>query len=193
MEMIDQYAIKIQWSDEDEAYLASCMEFPSLMTHGESPEEAFKELRFILETVVEDMKATGQKIPTPLKDRKYKGNISLRLPSETHEELVNLAMEQDLSLNQFITTIIEKNQYASSFRKLYLEMQNMIDELKAEVLTLKTINEELVSSYMFQKTVAIRYFIDFSIGFWQSNTGSRRNLGIGNRKWKVLVTCNQTV
>jgi predicted RNase H-like HicB family nuclease/predicted DNA-binding protein len=168
MEMIDQYAIKIQWSDEDEAYLASCMEFPSLMTHGESPEEAFKELRFILETVVEDMKATGQKIPTPLKDRKYKGNISLRLPSETHEELVNLAMEQDLSLNQFITTIIEKNQYASSFRKLYLEMQNMIDELKAEVLTLKTINEELVSSYMFQKPL-------------RSDTSSTSVLDFGNQ------------
>ncbi len=49
--MKTKYTYTIKWSDEDEAYICRVDHFPSLGTHGETPEEALKEMNIVLELI----------------------------------------------------------------------------------------------------------------------------------------------
>jgi predicted RNase H-like HicB family nuclease len=59
------YSIIIQWSEEDEKYIASLPEFgPYAHTHGESYEEALKNAQEVLELLREDYQARGKELPS---------------------------------------------------------------------------------------------------------------------------------
>ena len=146
MDIIDKYTYRVQWSKEDDAFIASCLEFPSLMTHGDSQFDAIDELRIVLGAVLDDISEKNKKAPSPIKERQFKGNISLRIPPETHEELFYQANEQELSLNQYITTIIEKNLYESKIGNTVSELKEIIANLSSEITSLRLINEEKYSS-----------------------------------------------
>jgi predicted RNase H-like HicB family nuclease len=59
------YAIVIQWSEEDQAYLACAPELPGCITHGETYEEALKNAQEVIELWIEAAQETGQSIPSP--------------------------------------------------------------------------------------------------------------------------------
>jgi len=141
MEIIDKYTIRVQWSSEDEAFLASCLEFPSLMTHGDTQTEAIEELRGVLDFAVEDLKSKGKNVPVPLGERQFKGNISLRVAPETHQQLFYNATEEQLSLNQYITTILETNLFESKMHHTVIELQERVNDLSTEVSSLRLINK----------------------------------------------------
>jgi len=64
--MNDRYSILIQWSDEDQIYLASLPEFgPYARTHGNSYEDALKNAREVLELLIEDYRAKNKPLPSP--------------------------------------------------------------------------------------------------------------------------------
>ncbi|CAK0743178.1 antitoxin HicB [Gammaproteobacteria bacterium] len=49
------YSILIQWSEQDESYVASLPEFgPYALTHGATYEEALKNAKEVLELLIED-------------------------------------------------------------------------------------------------------------------------------------------
>jgi len=146
MDIIDKYTYRVQWSKEDDAFLANCLEFPSLMTHGDSQSDAIDELKIVLGAVLDDISEKNKKAPNPINERQFKGNISLRIPPETHEELFYHANEQDLSLNQYITTIIEKNLYENKIGNTVSDLKEMIVNLSTEITSLRMMNEEKFSS-----------------------------------------------
>lgn len=64
--MNDRYSILIQWSDEDQIYLASLPEFgPYARTHGNSYEDALKNAREVLDLLIEDYRAKNKPLPSP--------------------------------------------------------------------------------------------------------------------------------
>ncbi|MDA3937903.1 MAG: toxin-antitoxin system HicB family antitoxin [Spirochaetia bacterium] len=146
MDLIDKYTYRIQWSEEDDAFLASCLEFPSIMTHGDSQSDAIDELKIVLKVVIDDISEKKKEAPIPIKERQFKGNISLRIPPETHEELFYHANEQDLSLNQYITTILEKNLYENKIGETVSELKGIIANLSLEMTSLRMMNEEMFST-----------------------------------------------
>jgi len=46
------YSMVIQWSDEDHPYIVSIPEFPGNFTHGETYEEAVKQGRDLIESLI---------------------------------------------------------------------------------------------------------------------------------------------
>ena len=64
--MNDRYSILIQWSNEDQIYIASLPEFgPYARTHGNSYEDALKNAREVLELLIEDYQARNKPLPSP--------------------------------------------------------------------------------------------------------------------------------
>jgi predicted RNase H-like HicB family nuclease len=62
-----QYSIQIQWSAEDQKYIASLPEFcPYTHTHGATYTEAFQNAQDVLELLVEEYQAQGRDLPQPL-------------------------------------------------------------------------------------------------------------------------------
>ena len=104
---VDRYSYRVGWSEEDECYIATCLEFPSLSGHGDSYEEALKDIVAVVKESVAWMSEDKEEIPEPYSVRVFKGNIPLRIPPETHRRIAILASESRVSLNQFITSLIE--------------------------------------------------------------------------------------
>lgn len=60
-----RYSIIIQWSEEDQAYLARAPELPGCITHGDTYEEALKNVKEVIELWLEAAQKAGRPIPAP--------------------------------------------------------------------------------------------------------------------------------
>lgn len=59
-------SIVIQWSDEDQAYIASLPEWGDLMhTHGDTYEEALQSRRELIDLLIASRRANGEALPEP--------------------------------------------------------------------------------------------------------------------------------
>lgn len=98
----DKYTYRIEWSEEDQAYIARCLEFPGLAAHGDTGEAALREIRIVVDEAVKWLKDDKKPIPEPLGMKRFKGNLTLRVPPELHKDLAIKSAEQGVSINQYI-------------------------------------------------------------------------------------------
>lgn len=103
MDYAEHYAYRVQWSPEDESYLGTVVELPSLSWLDDSYESALAGIRRVAHEVLEDMLSTGESAPEPLADRPYSGKFQLRVPPDLHRALTLKAAEQGVSLNRYVT------------------------------------------------------------------------------------------
>ena len=101
---IDQYTYRVVWSEDDQEFVGTCAEFPSLSWLKATPEAALKGIRALVKSVVEDMQDSGEVIPEPISSRKYSGKFMVRIPPEVHRHLALEAAESGVSLNRLAST-----------------------------------------------------------------------------------------
>ncbi len=100
--LLEKYTYRIEWSEEDNTHIARCLEFPSLAAHGDTIEKALKEIGLVVKEAIKWMKEEKEPIPQPLGKKKFKGNLTLRVPSEIHRSLAIKSAEEGVSINQYI-------------------------------------------------------------------------------------------
>ncbi|QQG96198.1 toxin-antitoxin system HicB family antitoxin [Mycobacteroides chelonae] len=98
---MSHYTYRVQWSPEDDSYVALVAEFPSLSWLASDPAQAISGLASLVDSVLEDMKETGEIPPTPLTERTYSGKILVRGSSALHRQLTIEAAEEGVSVNQW--------------------------------------------------------------------------------------------
>ena len=98
----DKYTYRIEWSEVDQCHVARCLEFPSLAAHGDTIEEALREIEYVVAESVKWMQEEGEAAPEPLGLKKFKGLLTLRIPPEKHRDLAIRCAEEGISLNRFI-------------------------------------------------------------------------------------------
>ncbi|MEE1620486.1 type II toxin-antitoxin system HicB family antitoxin [Zafaria sp. Z1313] len=101
--IVAHYRYSVVWSPEDEEFLATVAEFPSLSWMEADQIEALQGLENLVREVVHDMSASGEAVPQPFAERKYSGNLKVRVSPETHRNLAIAANEQGVSLNRFLS------------------------------------------------------------------------------------------
>ena len=101
--MADRYTYRVTWSVEDGEHLGRCAEFPSLSWLAPTPGKALSGIRELVNGVLVDMRANDESPPAPLADRAYSGRFMVRVPPETHRELVIEAAEEGVSLNRLVS------------------------------------------------------------------------------------------
>lgn len=104
--MSDRYTYRVTWSAEDEEHVGLCLEFPSLSWLAPVPEEAFAGIREVVREGLVDMLANNETPPQPLADRAYSGKFVVRIPPETHRDLVIRAAENGVSLNRLVSSLL---------------------------------------------------------------------------------------
>lgn len=104
--IVARYKYSVAWSPEDEEYVASVVEFPSLSWLDPDREEALRGLDRLLHEVVEDMLANGEDVPLPFSERSYSGNLRVRVTEEKHRRLALGAQEQGVSLNRYLNDLL---------------------------------------------------------------------------------------
>lgn len=98
----DHYTYRVRWSVEDQSYIGTVAEFPSLSWIADEQSDAFNGIRRLVADVLEDMAENGEDPPKALADKDYSGKFMVRIPPELHRRLALDAAEQNVSLNRLI-------------------------------------------------------------------------------------------
>jgi antitoxin HicB len=93
-----------RWDDGTGSYwVARVAELPHCMIHGETPEEAIKDVETVKNDWIKSNLQRGLNIPEPT-PRKYSGKMILRVSPTLHKLLVQRAEAEGMSLNQYMST-----------------------------------------------------------------------------------------
>lgn len=104
MNVWEHYTYQVRWSAEDQAFVATVAELPSLSWLADDNFEALSGIQQLAAEVVADLRQEGQEPPIAFADREYSGKFQVRIPPETHRKLAIAAAEQHVSLNRLIST-----------------------------------------------------------------------------------------
>ena len=143
MKTENHYTYRTEWSPEDNCYISRVLEFPSLSTFGDTRAEAEAELDIVVDSVLKWMTEEKEEIPVPLTEKEYKGNIALRVPPATHRNIAVLASNEGVSVNQFITSIIERNLYCDSMSAVISTIENKVKFYHDSIQKMTLINFEI--------------------------------------------------
>ena len=101
---VDRYTYRVTWSEEDQEYVALCVEFPSISWLDKSQEKALVGIRKLVTNTVTDLKRSGEPVPQPISARPYSGKFVVRVPPEVHRALALRAAEAGVSLNRLVSS-----------------------------------------------------------------------------------------
>jgi predicted HicB family RNase H-like nuclease len=99
---VSHYAYRVVWSAEDQEFVATCAEFPSLSWLAPDQVEALQGLEGLVSEVLADLEAEGAELPQPLAERSFSGKLNLRLGSHLHRRVALEAAEAGLSINSYL-------------------------------------------------------------------------------------------
>ena len=99
---VSHYTYRVAWSAEDDEFVVTVVEFPSLSWLAPSQMEALQGLETLLSKVIADMQQQGEEVPQPISERSYSGKFNLRLGEKLHRDIALRADEENLSINQWV-------------------------------------------------------------------------------------------
>ena len=129
---------------EEGGYLAEVLELPGCITEGDTPEEAYRNLEEAMVGWVAASLDTNRPIPDPVGDKEYSGHFPLRMSTELHRAAALRAMQEGISLNQWIVRAI-----AAQVAK-----QNLAQELGDYLLA------KVVSRMVVRATAGVSFQVD---------------------------------
>jgi predicted HicB family RNase H-like nuclease len=97
---LDHYTYRVTWSAEDAEHVGLCAEFASLSWLAPTPEKALSGIRAVVADVVKDLRASGELVPDTIAERRYSGELRVRIPPLVHRQLALQAAEEGVSLNR---------------------------------------------------------------------------------------------
>jgi predicted RNase H-like HicB family nuclease len=137
--MDNKYRVKIDWSEEDQAYIARVPELEGVVTHGETLIEAAKNAEEAIGLHLETLAERGEQAPKPIAEMNLSGNMSLRMGTELHGTAVINAGKANKSLNEYIVDLIKRDDQAqelvADFHEVARSMMPELEEVVAEKLT----------------------------------------------------------
>jgi predicted HicB family RNase H-like nuclease len=76
------------------------------MAHGNTAGSALVEMEKAVEESIAWMREENEEIPDPFGLKHFKGNVTLRMPTEIHRKLAIKSAEEGVSVNQYILSKI---------------------------------------------------------------------------------------
>ncbi len=127
--------------DEDGDFVATVQELPGCMAHGASEAAALEEIRNMKRLWIETALEAGQVIPEPEDEPELpSGKWVQRVPRKLHRDLVRLAQQENVSLNQLVTSMLSEQ---VTFKSCLHAMRTCV----ADALTVRGATEPPTVSY----------------------------------------------
>ena len=101
------YTIELH-QDAEEGWFVRVKELPGCMSQGDTADDALASIREAMPLWIESALASGYEIPEPRTEEEYSGKFVVRVPRSLHRELVQGAVSEGVSLNQFINVVLSK-------------------------------------------------------------------------------------
>ncbi len=112
---VGHYTFRAEWSRHYNEYVGVCVEVPYLRREAPTAPEAVAAIEQALEEHLGSLRACGDPIPPPLSERNYSGTFSVRTSPELHGRLALEAIEQGISMNQWIVQKLSGRAPSSTF------------------------------------------------------------------------------
>ncbi len=103
-----KYSFRIQWSDEDESFVATSAEFPGLSAFGDTYQEALSEAETALELMIETYQASGLPLPELKPQLEFTEAFPVSLPLALHRQATALAQSKGVSLHTLVCDVIRE-------------------------------------------------------------------------------------
>lgn len=103
---VSHYAYRVIWSVEDQEFVATCAEFPSLSWLAPDQVQALRGLEGLVRAVLDDLESEGVELPQPFAERRFSGKLNLRLGSDLHRRVALAAAEAGLSINSYLVRLV---------------------------------------------------------------------------------------
>jgi len=100
------YSFRVMWSDEDNAFVATCPEFEGVSGLGDTQAEALVEAQVALELMIETYAQERWPLPAPANLHEYSGQFRLRVPRGLHARLAEAAADEGVSLNTYAVGLL---------------------------------------------------------------------------------------
>lgn len=100
---VGQHRYSVQWSPEDQEFVATVLEFPPLSWLDEDEFEALRGIERLVSDVIDELTQSGDPVPEPIATQKFSGRLNLRVPPELHRKLPIEAANHGLPLNKYAT------------------------------------------------------------------------------------------
>jgi predicted HicB family RNase H-like nuclease len=105
---VDHYRYAVQWSPEDDEFVATIAEFPSLSWLASDQVDAIRGLEVLVQQVIDDLVAGGETVPEPLSERSFSGRLNLRVSEGLHRKLALEAVQHQTSLNAYASQLLDR-------------------------------------------------------------------------------------
>lgn len=128
----ERYSLHVEWSEEDDAFVATCPEFPALSAFEDTRAQALDEAETALELFIEEYEESGDALPDPRELAQYSGQTRIRMPRSLHAELSREADRQDVSLNTLMVSYLQRGLgYETGARE---ERRELVREMRRELV-----------------------------------------------------------
>jgi predicted HicB family RNase H-like nuclease len=110
MKKSDKYLKIVEWSEDDQCYVATC---PGMMfggVQGDDEAEVYRELCQVVEEWVRILEKDGMPLPPETAGREYSGTFVLRVGKDLHKKMAIEALRDGKSLNTYCVQILERAQ-----------------------------------------------------------------------------------
>lgn len=104
--MVNRYPFRIEWSEDDQEYIATCPAFPGLSAFGATEEEALREGKVALAGFFETCQEKGIALPATTERTAHSGKLNLRLSKTQHRLAAQMAETEGVSLNTYIADAV---------------------------------------------------------------------------------------
>ena len=136
----NRYPFHVEWSVEDQEYIATSPAFPGLSAFGKTEEQALKEGKIALAGFIKTYEANNMALPEPAVHEAASGKFQLRLPKSLHRLAVRMARLQGVSLNSYIADAVRarvagdqvSNRVINEVRQLLAQTQTAATSAKRE-------------------------------------------------------------
>jgi predicted RNase H-like HicB family nuclease len=138
--MGNRYPFIIEWSEEDNEYIATCPAFPGLSAFGKTEEEALREGKVALAGFIETCEANNVALPEPAVKGAFSGKFQLRLSKSLHRVAVQMAELEEVSLNTYIADAVRARVSGEQVAKPVIEeMRRQFAATRTEVASVMTV------------------------------------------------------
>ncbi|NLJ74927.1 MAG: type II toxin-antitoxin system HicB family antitoxin [Firmicutes bacterium] len=107
------YSVRLSQLSEGDGggWIAYVPELEGCLTDGETPDEAYNNLKEVLALWLEVARETEKNIPAPRihDEPRHSGRIVLRMPKNLHTILAAQAEQEGVSLNQYMVSLLSYN------------------------------------------------------------------------------------
>jgi predicted RNase H-like HicB family nuclease len=128
--MLNKYTFESTWSEEEEQFIGLCKEFPFLSAFGETQEEAINEIKEVVDFNIGWMNEDGEKLPEPIGLKKHNGKLLLRLPVHVHGMVEKQAEINNISINQFLVSLISHNLYQYQIEQNVIQSAQILETME---------------------------------------------------------------